>query len=285
MSDATNVLDVSPLEKKKLRVHGIKVKEMHHHSVTELQALLGVSKIRAMELYALSEFQSLPSIGIRFAHDMIAMGYYSLRDVKGKNGAKLTDQFERHLGAWADPCQEDQFRLIVHYAQHPTVHRNWWDFTAERRAFREQHGYPANRPTQPWFELPRYQAPNQVDASLETTKKDLAAKLKRSVAFMKKHLDDKISLAQLADSAHLSSYHYLRCFKSVYEVTPLQYLTHMRLKKASQLLRATAHPIADVAARSGFDNESSFIRLYKREFQITPAAFRNRAKSANKKSA
>lgn len=276
MSDTNPVLDVSASEKKKLRALSIKVKEMHHHPVPELQRLMGVSKIRAMELYALSEFQSLPSIGIRFAHDMISMGYYSLRDVKGKDGAKLTDQFERHLGAWADPCQEDQFRLIVHYAQHPTVHRNWWDFTAERKAFREKHGYPANRPTQPWFELPRYQAPNRVDASLETTKKDLAAKLKRSVAFMKKHLDEKISLPQLADSANLSSYHYLRCFKSVYEVTPGQYLTHMRLKKASQLLRSTAHPIAEVAVRSGFDNESSFIRLYKKEFQITPAAFRKR---------
>lgn len=276
MSDARNAFDISPLEKKKLRANGIKVKEMHHHSVAELQALLGVSKIRAMELYALSEFQSLPSIGIRFAHDMISMGYYSLRDVKKLDGASLTDQFERHLGAWADPCQEDQFRLIIHYAHHPTVHRNWWDFTAERKAFREKQGYPANRPTQPWFELPRYQAPNQVDASLETTKKDLAAKLKRSVAFMKKRLAEKITLPQLADSANLSSYHYLRCFKSVYEVTPIQYLTHMRLKKASQLLRATTHPIAEVAVRSGFDNESSFIRLYKKEFQITPAAFRKR---------
>jgi AraC-like DNA-binding protein len=284
MNDLNHALDVSPSEKKKLRTHGIKVKEMHHHTVAELQALLGVSKIRAMELYALSEFQSLPSIGIRFAHDMISMGYYSLRDVRKLDGAKLTDQFERHLGAWADPCQEDQFRLIVHYAHHPTVHRNWWDFTAERKAFREKHGYPASRPTQPWFELPRYQAPNQVDASLETTKKDLAAKLKRSVAFMKKHLDQKITLPQLADSANLSSYHYLRCFKSVYEATPMQYLTHMRLKKASQLLRTTAHPIAEVAIRSGFDNESSFIRLYKKEFQITPAAFRKRqAEPKNKK--
>jgi AraC-like DNA-binding protein len=273
-NEALNHLDVTASEKKKLRAQKIKVKEMHLHSVKELQDLLGISKIRAMELYALSEFQSLPSIGIRFAHEMIAMGYYSLKDVKGKDGAKLTDQFEQHLGAWADPCQEDQFRLVVHFANNPGVHRNWWDFTPERKAFREKHGYPASRPIQPWFELPRYQTPNHVNASLETTKKDLAVKLKRAVGFMKSHLDEKITLAEMADSATLSSYHFLRCFKSVYEVTPVQYLTHLRLKKASQLLKSTHDIISDIASQCGFENESSFIRLFKKEFKITPAAMR-----------
>jgi hypothetical protein len=53
---------------------------MHLHKIEVLQKLLDTSKIRAMELFALSEFQSLPSIGIRFAHDLIWMGYYSLQD-------------------------------------------------------------------------------------------------------------------------------------------------------------------------------------------------------------
>ncbi len=134
--DNLNPLDVSVNERKKLRAHKIKVKEIHFHSVASLQQLLSVSKIRAMELYALSEFQSIPSIGIRFAHDLISMGYYSLNDLKKKDGARLTDQFEVQSGVWIDPCVEDQFRLVVHYANSPDSKLNWWDFTKERKAFR-----------------------------------------------------------------------------------------------------------------------------------------------------
>jgi hypothetical protein len=81
-----------------------------------------------MELRAMSEFQSIPSIGKRFAEDLIQLGFYSLKELKGKNPAKLLDRFERQLGVWIDPCVEDQFRLVVHYADHPGTIRNWWDF-------------------------------------------------------------------------------------------------------------------------------------------------------------
>jgi hypothetical protein len=89
MSDSLNRLDILITEKRKLREKKIRLNEIHHHSPAYLQRLLNVSKIRAMELRALSEFQSLPSIGIRFAHDLISLGFYSLKDIKGKDPAKL----------------------------------------------------------------------------------------------------------------------------------------------------------------------------------------------------
>jgi hypothetical protein len=44
------------------------------------------------------------------------MGYFSLDELKDKDGAKLTDEYELKKGYWTDPCVEDQFRLVVHYA-------------------------------------------------------------------------------------------------------------------------------------------------------------------------
>lgn len=155
-NDTVNFLDLTAVERKQLRAAKIRVKEIHHHPVTDLQSILKVSKIRAMELFALSEFQSIPSIGIRFAYDLISMGYYSLEHLKGEDGAELTDRFELQRGAWIDPCVEDQFRLVVHYALYPSSRKNWWDFTAERKRFRAASGYPADRPGKPWFELPQY---------------------------------------------------------------------------------------------------------------------------------
>src|SRR6218665_635058 len=224
-----NPLEVTPAEVKKLRSLKIKKSELHHHAVATLQKLLNTSKIRAMELFALSEFQSLPSVGIRFAHDLIGMGYYSLKDLKRKDGARLTDQYELQTGAWVDPCVEDQFRLVVHYANHPDSKLQWWNFTPERKAFREKNGYPSSRPKKPWFELPRHQTARQIDAANKETQDDLHKKLKKALHYMNKHAGEKITIAQLADLSHLSQYHFIRCFKSAYEVTPLQYLTRQRL--------------------------------------------------------
>ncbi|HEY5822885.1 MAG TPA: helix-hairpin-helix domain-containing protein [Cyclobacteriaceae bacterium] len=269
-----NLLDVTVAEKKGLRVHKIKIKEMHHHSIASLQQLLNTSKIRAMELYALSEFQSLPSIGIRFSQDLISMGFYSLKDLKKKDGAQLTDQFEAQSGVWIDSCVEDQFRLVVHYANHPDSKLNWWDFTKERKAFREKSGYPSSRPKQPWFELPQFQTSSNIKAANEDTKKELHKKLKRSINYMKKHFNEKINVSQLADQAHLSIYHYIRCFKSAYEVTPLQYLTQLRLKNASLLLKQSKLELSHIIPQCGFEDESSFIRLFRKEFRLTPIAYR-----------
>ncbi len=91
---------------------------------------------------------------------------------------------------------------------------------------------------------------------------------------MTKHLEEKITIAQLANIAHLSQYHFIRCFRSAYELTPLQYLTLLRLKKASLLLKKSGASVGNIVLQCGFENESSFIRLFKKEFRITPIAYR-----------
>lgn len=269
-----NPLEVTPAEVKKLRVLKIKKSEMHLHKIRVLQKLMDISEVRAMELFALSEFQSLPSIGIRFAHDLIGMGYYSLHELKKKDGAKLTDQYELQKGVWVDPCVEDQFRLVVHFANHPDSKLNWWNFTPERKAFREKNGYPSTRPKKPWFEAPQYQTDKRIPATNEATRKDLHKKLKLALTYMTRHPEEKITIPQLASLAHLSQYHFIRCFRSAYELAPLQYLTRLRLKKASLLLKKSDAPISDIVPQCGFENESAFTRLFKKDFKLTPTAYR-----------
>lgn len=274
MNDSTNRLDILISEKRKLRANKVKLSEIHHHSVENLRAILGISKIRAMELKALSEFQTIPSIGIRFALDLISLGYYSIKELKGKDPAKLVDRLERQLGAWIDPCVEDQMRLCIHYAEHFDNRVNWWDFTKERKAFRQQYGYPAKRPKRPWYELEKYKPTNRIKAQNETTKKDLNNKLKLALKFMRENLKSGVTLAQLADKANLSPFHFHRLFKSAYELTPLQYFTRLRMKEVCELLTKTKKPISLVATACGFEDQSSFIRLFKKEFKQTPLAYR-----------
>lgn len=280
MSDALNRLDILRSEKRKLRANKVKLSEIHHHSVESLRAMLGISKIRAMELSALSEFQTIPSIGIRFAQDLISLGFYSIRELKGKDPAKLVDRLERQVGAWIDPCVEDQVRLCVHYAEHQDARVNWWDFTKERKAFRQQYGYPASRPKTAWYQLEKYKPTNRIKAEQEITKKELNARLKHALNFMKANLKSGVTLAQLADAASLSPFHFHRLFKSVYEQTPLQYFTRLRLKEVCRLLKKTKLSVSSVGAACGFEDQSSFIRLFKKEFKQTPLAYRKTKSSA-----
>jgi AraC-like DNA-binding protein len=55
---------------------------------------------------------------------------------------------------------------------------------------------------------------------------------------------------------------------------PMQYLTRWRLALAAQNLRSGGDAVARVAERSGYESESAFIRAFKREFGMPPAAWR-----------
>lgn len=152
----TPKLDLTSPEKTSLKKAGIRITQLMDYAPDELCAILGATEDRAREISALVEFQGIPSIGPKFARDLIDMGCYSLSQLKDKDGAKLLDEHERLIGAWTDPCVEDQFRLVVHYANHPGNGKQWWHFTAERKKFRAKHGYPDTRPAKAWMELEKY---------------------------------------------------------------------------------------------------------------------------------
>jgi len=153
MSKKSIKLNLTDAERSSLRKNKVKISQVLDYATDELEVLLGATPQRAREVRALAEFQQVPSVGIKFAEDLVFMDYYSLGDLKDKDGAQLVDAYELKKGYWIDPCVEDQFRLIVHYAKTGDASRSWWDFTKERKAFRAEHGFPANRPTICWVDV------------------------------------------------------------------------------------------------------------------------------------
>jgi hypothetical protein len=158
MKNKKNIkLPLSADEKANLRKNKIKIIDLLNFAADELEVLLNATPKRAKEIYALAEFQTVPSIGIKFAEDLVFLGYYSLSQLKNKDGAKLTDEYEQKLGYWVDPCVEDQFRLVVNFANTNDFTKTWWNFTNERKKFRTENGYPKSRPQKAWFETMEYQ--------------------------------------------------------------------------------------------------------------------------------
>jgi AraC family transcriptional regulator len=82
------------------------------------------------------------------------------------------------------------------------------------------------------------------------------------------------ALADLACTAGLSRYHFLRTFKRVTGVTPHQWVLRMRLRHAAERLALSREPITEIALDVGFDDLSNFIRSFRTEFGVSPSRYR-----------
>jgi AraC-like DNA-binding protein len=80
------------------------------------------------------------------------------------------------------------------------------------------------------------------------------------------------SLAELSAVARLSPFHLLRLFRAGVGLPPHQYLMSLRVERSKELLGRGA-PIAEVAARTGFADQSHLTRCFKRLAGVTPGRF------------
>lgn len=83
-----------------------------------------------------------------------------------------------------------------------------------------------------------------------------------------------LDLEQLAASACLSKYHFLRLFRQAYGRSPYQYIQSLRVEKATQLLKASALTVEDIADTLGFENSNSFSRLFYQRMGMYPTQYR-----------
>ena len=92
--------------------------------------------------------------------------------------------------------------------------------------------------------------------------------------YVSAHLNQNISLSEMAGVINLSQYHFCRLFKQSTGITPHQYLTQCRINRAKELLSKTKLTITEIAFEIGFSNHSSFTRLFRKYVGVTPSLFR-----------
>ncbi len=85
---------------------------------------------------------------------------------------------------------------------------------------------------------------------------------------------EPLSLADLADGAAASPYHFLRTFRQVVGMTPYQFILHTRLSRAAARLLRSDEPVSAIALDAGFGDLSTFNRRFRRLMGCAPAAYR-----------
>ncbi|MBO4223797.1 helix-turn-helix domain-containing protein [Bradyrhizobium neotropicale] len=99
-------------------------------------------------------------------------------------------------------------------------------------------------------------------------------RLKRVVEYVAAHLDEKVTLADMAGAARLSRMHFAALFFRATGLTPHQYLLKQRVSAAQDMLRTTDKSIVDIALSVGFSTQAHFTTVFKRIVGQTPLKWR-----------
>lgn len=98
--------------------------------------------------------------------------------------------------------------------------------------------------------------------------------LKRAVAFLRESATDPARVVDVADAAEVHPVHLARVFRRHLGVSPGEYLRRVRVREAMRLVERTTQPLATIAVRSGFCDQSEMTKAFRRELDTTPGAYR-----------
>ena len=93
-------------------------------------------------------------------------------------------------------------------------------------------------------------------------------------AYVEAHLEESITLEQLAECVHVSKYHFLRRFKELTGVTAHAFVMNKRLIRACELLQK-GESVTTAYQKAGFGDYSVFLRNFRDAFGISPSKYRS----------
>lgn len=99
-------------------------------------------------------------------------------------------------------------------------------------------------------------------------------RLRRVTEFIDEHLEEDLTLGEIAEVAELSQFHFARVFRQTTGITPQQYVMQKRIEQAKQLLTRSNLSLVEVSLRTGFKNQSHFTTLFRKFTKLTPKMWR-----------
>src|SRR5690606_35663284 len=83
-----------------------------------------------------------------------------------------------------------------------------------------------------------------------------------------------LNAASLEDAMAMSKMQLYRKLKTMTNMTPGEFIKHIRLKHAAHLLESTQLNVSEIYYCTGFNNQSYFFREFKKRYQCAPNEYR-----------
>ena len=98
--------------------------------------------------------------------------------------------------------------------------------------------------------------------------------VKKVTTYMRAHLDEDISLDDLAALVSLSRFHFCTAFRLATGRTPHEWLVGQRIGRSRMLLTNPTLPVTEIALMVGYQTPSSFAAAFHRQVGVSPSEFR-----------
>ena len=99
---------------------------------------------------------------------------------------------------------------------------------------------------------------------------------RRALDYVRSHLDESISVAQLARVVHVSPRTLQRGLKEATRCSPREFILAVKMQEARRLLQTAGLRVSEVAYRVGFESPDHFSRRFKSYYRVPPSAISRR---------
>jgi len=115
---------------------------------------------------------------------------------------------------------------------------------------------------------------SRLPALKSSTREEILKRMLIVSDYIQAHLNEDLSLDELANVGCISKFHFLRLFKIAFERTPYQFINEERVRKGRRMIEHTRFSINEIATSVGFSNPSSFSRMFFNQTGVYPTQLR-----------
>ncbi len=99
----------------------------------------------------------------------------------------------------------------------------------------------------------------------------------RTINFLNKNLDKKLTLNELANEVGYSSTYLINLFKKETNYSPISYFSHLKILKACEYLDYTKVKVKEISFKLGYTDPYYFTKDFTKKMGMSPRNYRNRA--------
>lgn len=122
------------------------------------------------------------------------------------------------------------------------------------------------------YEIARFNGRGNV----QSCGKNNSLQLENAIEYVERNYPNNFKIADLANECHMSETHFRRVFQEKMNMTPVEYVNFVRIKKACDLIDKTDISMEDVAEKVGFITPSTFNRNFRRIIGTSPYQWKKR---------